>query len=207
MQLVGYRERQVEASDDRQHPGGSPTLIFNLGAPIGVTDVVGERIEVGTAGEVFYAGLHQSHCYSHSPGRQRGVQVKLTPVEAYALLGPVIGELTNRAVLLSNLDANPLKRAFGKHGPKPEAVVRTARSGAPAVRPELAWAWRQLDQSPGTPIRDLARVLGWSKRRLASRFHEAYGVNPKLAARLLRFESAVDKLRSEGTDAAIDCGY
>ena len=50
-------------------------------------------------------------------------------------------------------------------------------------------------------IEHLAAELGWSRKRLWSRFHSQIGLPPKRAAKLVRFDHAVHSLVA-GQDAA-----
>ena len=58
---------------------------------------------------------------------------------------------------------------------------------------------------------DVAGQVGWSRRHLAHRFTDEFGLSPKLAARVVRFERATTLLRSPGRPAlaevAAACGY
>ena len=57
----------------------------------------------------------------------------------------------------------------------------------------------------------MARRLGWSHRRLISRFREQIGLIPKLLARVIRFDRATTALRApearDLAEIAFDCGY
>jgi AraC-like DNA-binding protein len=82
-----------------------------------------------------------------------------------------------------------------------EIAARVAAS-APPPR-EVAWAWSRLAATDGAvPVGALAQQLGWSRKRLVGRFREHVGLAPKLYARLLRFQAAVELLW-----IALDCGY
>jgi AraC-like DNA-binding protein len=64
--------------------------------------------------------------------------------------------------------------------------------------------------SDGIRIAGIADDLGCSHKHLISRFREAFGMTPKTAVRLLRFEKAVGLIESQTptlADIAIDCGY
>ncbi|MCV7070741.1 helix-turn-helix domain-containing protein [Mycobacterium rufum] len=58
-------------------------------------------------------------------------------------------------------------------------------------------------------IGPLAAELGWSHRRLISRYRDAVGLPPKTVARIVRFERAAERLRggAELSAAAAECGY
>lgn len=77
---------------------------------------------------------------------------------------------------------------------------------------ELDGAWRLLTASNGTlKITRLAAEVGWSRRQFAERFRREFGLTPKIAARVMRFERANRMLRrparpSLATVATV-CGY
>ncbi|MBP2356058.1 transcriptional regulator GlxA family with amidase domain [Kribbella aluminosa] len=55
----------------------------------------------------------------------------------------------------------------------------------------------------------LADAVGWSRRRLLSRFRSQLGITPKRAAQLVRFDYAAHRLAA-GQSAAVvaaECGY
>jgi AraC-like DNA-binding protein len=76
---------------------------------------------------------------------------------------------------------------------------------------ELAWAWRRLAQGHGSiKIEGLAHNLGWSRRHFSERFRAAFGITPKTAARIFRFEHACRLIKDERpslAEAAFACGY
>lgn len=45
-------------------------------------------------------------------------------------------------------------------------------------------------------IEGIAEEVGWSRRHLAARFRSTFGVTPKVAARLFRFEAATPLLKA-----------
>lgn len=57
----------------------------------------------------------------------------------------------------------------------------------------------------------MATEVGWSRRHLTERFRAEYGLAPKVTARVLRFEQAVNRLKQRPTtrlaDLAADLGY
>ncbi len=63
--------------------------------------------------------------------------------------------------------------------------------------PELDWAWRRITGSHGAyRIDALAAEVGWSRKRLWSRFGSQLGLPPKQAAKLVRFDHAAHRLVS-----------
>jgi AraC-like DNA-binding protein len=54
--------------------------------------------------------------------------------------------------------------------------------------------------------------VGWSRQHLARRFHDEFGLSPKLAGRVVRFEKACRMLKSTPSfvsiaQVAASCGY
>jgi AraC-like DNA-binding protein len=66
------------------------------------------------------------------------------------------------------------------------------RALRPLVPPApAAWGWRRLESSQGlVPVHELAREIGFSRRHFSEVFQHAFGIAPKTAARIFRFERA-----------------
>jgi pimeloyl-ACP methyl ester carboxylesterase len=74
--------------------------------------------------------------------------------------------------------------------------------GHPAVDREVAHIWRRTRTSRGrVPVDRLADEVGWSRKRLWSRFRSQLGISPKGAARLVRFDHAAHLLAAAGVAA------
>jgi AraC-like DNA-binding protein len=208
---TGYDEWSAQPLSRREVPSGDVTLILSPDSELRVPE---RHVS-------FVAALHDSYTLVEHPGRQRGVEVRLTPLGAHALFGLPMHELTNRVVELDELagseygelaariwDVDGWERRF--------AVLDTALAARfAAARPvsgELAWAWGRLRASEGRAgIGGLAAELGWSHRRLIARFREQIGLPPKTLARVLRFERVSRLLRESAeprlAELAYDCGY
>jgi AraC-like DNA-binding protein len=50
--------------------------------------------------------------------------------------------------------------------------------------------WSRLHREPGLRVSDLGTELGWSRRHLTAAFTKEYGIGPRQAARLVRFQRA-----------------
>jgi AraC-like DNA-binding protein len=97
-----------------------------------------------------------------------------------------------------------------------EVLLRLLRADDP-VEPALRRSWSLVAAADGTlPVADLARTIGWSRQHLARRFAAEYGLTPKLAARIVRFERARRLLEATPArgiasptiaDVAAACGY
>ena len=79
-----------------------------------------------------------------------------------------------------------------------------------AVDPEVAFAWGQIVTSQGqVRVEQVAAEVGWSRKRLWSRFRSQIGLTPKRAAQLVRFDHAAHRLAA-GHGAAMvaaESGY
>jgi len=81
-----------------------------------------------------------------------------------------------------------------------------------AEPPAAAAAWTRLARCGGNlPIAALASDLGVSRRQLSERFRAEYGLSPKQAARVFRFECAAALIEAAPCGSlariAADCGY
>lgn len=153
--------------------------------------------------------------------RDRGiecVQVRLSPVVSQTMLGASPGELDG-AVSLEDLwgaDATRIRQQLAEASSWEERFRLTGRTldrrraaGSPIDR-ELAWAWDRILRDGGRGrIDELANELGWSRKRLWSRFQMQLGMAPKRAAGLVRFDHAAHRLvAGEGpSHAAAESGY
>jgi AraC-like DNA-binding protein len=169
----------------------------------------------------FAAGLHDAYALIEPVGPTAGVQIDLTPLAARRLFGVPMQELANRAAPLDDLlggRAGVLRDRLGEARTWPERFAILDQTfagwlaGGPVVSPGVEWAWSRLESSAGAiSITALARELGWSRKRLVVHFREDVGLGPKAAARVLRFEALVSRLRSgrrhSWAELALDLGY
>ncbi|MQY09148.1 hypothetical protein ACRB68_72600 [Actinomadura sp. RB68] len=212
----GYWEPVVAPSRRRTLPTRTVVVIVNLGPPLYLEVPDGPPARYGS----FAAGMHDGPgLYTH-PGGQRGVQLDLTPLGAYTLLGLPMARLTNVAADLADLcgpaAAELTERLLEAPGWAARFdlldrfLLRRLETG-PSPAPEVGHAWRLLARSHGTvPVGDIAAEVGWSRRHLAARFREQAGLAPKTMGRVLRFQRAVELLARDRLDrasAALACGY
>jgi AraC-like DNA-binding protein len=132
-----------------------------------------------------------------------------------------MNELTNRVVGLEDLFGRDGRELPERLANEPDWVQRfelldsvfiRAASDGPEPDAEVAYAWRQLCRTRGTAIiGEILTEIGWSRGRLATRFRGQVGLTPKAAARVLRFEGAVELLAEPGhrslASIASACGY
>lgn len=179
--------------------------------------------EIHTAHWSMVAGLHLAPALIRTHGFQHGIQLSLTPFGMRALLGLPAGAVAGDMVGTDDLGGLLPPQVHARLAEAPtwaarldlleDQLLTTLAADEAAQSPveaELTEAWRLLAASHGTArIEQVARQVGWSRRRLGSRFRAEYGVAPKAAARLLRFDHARQQAR-EGlalADVAARAGY
>ena len=218
----GFRVRDAEPG---RHLGlASPylTLIFTLDEPLVIARHVDPTAAPGSY-LTMAGGLHTSPAVIVHEGAQSGVQVQLDPLGARALFGRPAAEIASLdlpADLLLGPDATDLQERLRTAVDWPARFALLDRElgrrlldppTGPAHRPqpEVEHAWRRLRATRGrVAVSVLAREVGWSERHLAVRFRAEFGLAPKVAARVIRFDRARRRLRpGNGAEVAAACGY
>ncbi|MFI7275186.1 helix-turn-helix domain-containing protein [Streptomyces sp. NPDC049879] len=213
--MAGFRVHDLAALRMVPHP--SVTLSLEFGARSSVLDCAAGRQHrgsavagpgFGTGGGVRVRGEH-IEC----------VQVRLSPVIARAVLGASPAGLDGAVVPLDDLWGREASRIREQLGDVPswqgrfaltDALLARRYEAAPPVDPEVAWAWHRIVAGRGLARVDgLAAEVGWSRKRLWSRFRAQLGLPPKRAVRLVRFDHAAHRLvAGEGAArVAADAGY
>jgi AraC-like DNA-binding protein len=197
---AGYREHSAVPLRRREVPSGLCPVVLSLAPPIRLHGPAGPVVR-----RSFLAGMHDAAVVAEFTGTQAGVQVDLSPLGVYVLLGRPLPELTNRAPALDELGVPALAALPDQLGADAGGARRLARVNAVLLRllaasaarpdPEVTWAWRRLVHSAGScDVGRLAAGCGWSRRHLLTRFREQVGLSPKAAARALRFRHAAELL-------------
>jgi AraC-like DNA-binding protein len=173
-------------------------LILSIGPEI---DVVAQT-DPSTAPRRYrtvLAGLHDAPALISHDGNQEGVSVLFSPLGTRALLGCPASELWHMS-----LEADEV---VGSHGTELSERLHEAADwderfaacdrilsrllGQRYAPPELAEAWRILVRSGGNVrVAELAAEVGYSRQHLRARFSQEFGLGPKRAARLIRFDRA-----------------
>lgn len=147
------------------------------------------------------------------------VQVRLSPVIARAILGASPADLDGAVVSLDDLWGREASRMCERIGEVSswqdrflltDALLARRHEAGPPVDPEVAWAWRRIVVSRGLARVDgLAAEVGWSRKRLWSRFRSQLGLPPKQAVKLVRFDHAAHRLVAgeRAARVAADTGY
>ncbi len=217
---VGYAERTAAPLRRREVPHGGVVLILSFGDPIEVASARRSPFEPRRFTS-FVAGIHDVHVVTEYVGRQHGIEVNLTPLGAFRLLGVPMREFANEVVELDAVLGRQIESALDRLATGADWQARFELldgllTGWMADGPDpdrgVAWAWHQLRQAHGgVAIADLADEIGWSRRHFANRFRDQIGLPPKPVGRILRFQRAVDLLGRDpaGTiaDVAAEAGY
>ena len=170
----------------------------------------------------FVAGLSDRADVVDQSGEIECLDLKLTPLGAYTLLGVPMSGLTNGVTDLADVLGPDAARLT-------ERLANTADRAAPVRRARRVPAGSR-GRRPGTGARGGVGVaaaaghargraggrrwpteVGWSRRHLVTRFHEQVGLPPKTAARVVRFSSLLRRIEDAGawqwSRIAAECGY
>ncbi|OLZ63766.1 AraC family transcriptional regulator [Streptomyces sp. IMTB 2501] len=211
--MAGFRARTTAPVDLSVVPYPAVTVAVDLGDG---------RLAVGDGNGGQHHGsvvVGLASCGVRGHGRDiECLQVRLSPVVAHAVLG-ASAELGGTVVSLDDL--------WGRDGARTQEQLRAAGSwddrfaiveaalarrheAGRAVDPEIAFVWRQMLTNPGAArVERLAAEVGWSRKRLWSRFRTQTGLSPKRAAQLVRFDHAAHRLAAGHSAAlvAAEIGY
>ncbi len=228
----GYQQAGVDPAVHRGLPSPFMTVIITLDDPL----VIARHPDPGQPGgsyDTLAGGLHSSPAVIVHDGRQSGIQLAVSPLGARAILGLPAGELASIDVdgsaVLGRLAGQLRERVLAAAGWAARfavidevlrAQIDATADGSRACRASeyerLAAAWRMLRRSGGTmPIARLADEIGWSDRHLRQLFSTEFGLTPKLAARVIRFDRARRELQRRAgagqpaalAELAVSAGY
>lgn len=170
----------------------------------------------------FTAGLHTGHVRMDSAGTAECLQIDFTPIGARLFFGIAMDALAGRMVSLDDLgdrQVRTLGERLAEMTDRQERIalaerfviarIAQARAG---ISPELLHAFGRIHRAHGdVRVTDIARDLGWSRRRLVERFRDEIGLAPKSVARIVRFthatEIATRSATADWADIAFACGY
>ncbi|WP_433658970.1 helix-turn-helix domain-containing protein [Nocardia sp. CA-128927] len=218
---VGYRMTGYPAGLHRGLPSAHMTFIISIGPTI---DVVAQTDPSQSPQDYrcSVSGLQASTALISHTGHQEGVSVALTPLGSRALFGVPAAALWDTSVEFADV-VGPMGRELWERLQEPlswperfatvDRILTKMAYPDRVVAPELTWAWRALVDSGGTrSVSSLVEDIGWSRQHLARRFGNEFGLSPKLAARITRFERARRMLERTPSfitiaQVAASCGY
>jgi AraC-like DNA-binding protein len=215
-----YAGSRIRGAPESQHaglPSRHLDLIISLAKPIEITRMPGAQLP--GAYSAFVAGLQQAPALVRMAGDLDCLHIFLKPGAARALLGVSGRELAAQVLHLADIDhamCDELMDRLGRVCSWRERFAVVDRVLEAQLRPvavpgAIASAWRCLARSHGTtPVYELARQVGFSRRHFGERFASEFGIAPKAAARIFRFEHACRLfLRTPGriVDVAMASGF
>jgi AraC-like DNA-binding protein len=215
----GYRER-AQTSVRRRLPATSLIpVILSFGERLEVEELAdGEG--AGRSYESLVAGFQPGHALTRFTGSQFALNLYLSPLGVYRILGIPgsalawgVHDLENVAPSLARSLPDrlaSLRTWTERFAVVDEVLVRMLDRG-PEPDPLVNWVWRRLQASGGqVRISDLVARSGWSHRHVISRFRDQIGVTPKVAANVIRFERTATALASKKlslAEVAVTHGY
>jgi AraC-like DNA-binding protein len=217
--MAGFRDRGTTAVGQRAIPHPAVTLALEFGAGPLILDDAAGRQQRGSL--VAGLGFGADGVWVRGANFE-AVQVRLSPVVARAVLRVSPADLSGRVVGLDDVWGAQVSQireqlnAASSWADRFEIVDALladrcqARGAGSSLDPEVAWAWDCILVSHGgVRVESLAAEVGWSRKRLWSRFHSQIGLPPKRAAMLVRFDHAAHRLaaREDIARVAADGGY
>ena len=211
--MAGFRQRVPAPLDIAMVAHPAVTLLIDLGEGGGIVcDTRGRRERGSVVIGLMPGELRAGGCVGEC------LQIRLEPDVAAAALG-ASPELSGTMA--------PFSDVWGRDAGRIEDRLRAAASWderftiaadvlgrrldvRSPVDPEVAHAWRRTLTSRGlVRVDSLAGEVGWSRKRLWSRFGAQLGTSPKRVARLVRFDHAAHLLAAghAAADVATESGY
>lgn len=213
--MAGFRQRVPGAADIAMVPHPSVSLFVDLTEGTGLVYDTHGRRERGTV----VIGLLPGELRTVGSGSAiECLQIRLSPPVAAKVLGAAT-EFSGTVVSLEDVwgrDAERVEDRLRGAATWDERFAIASRilgrrlDSHPPVDPEVAHTWRRMRAGRGrVRVDGLAEEVGWSRKRLWSRFGAQLGTTPKRAARLVRFDHAAHLLAAGHAPAGVaaDSGY
>ena len=225
--VEGCARPSVRALLARDHVGFTETArtfdSWLLPPPTSITLIINVGETFGELPAAFVAGLDDTYSVVTLGAAVSCVDVKLSPLGAYRVLGGMtMSELTGATVDLSALLGDPGRRLLESVRGAPDWSERFAlldrflagrAQTGPQPRPEVAHVWQRLVNGTGrVPIGALATEVGWSHKHLITKFTQQVGLAPRTLARIVRFNQILHRLQRSArpvrwSELAQACGY
>jgi len=212
--ICGYRITGCRPGTHVGMPSADITCVFDLGNGL---DLSGLDLPGIRRFPTSFSGLCTGPATIHHDGTQHGIMLYLTATGLHDLFGlparEIAGSVIDLNALLGRDGAELAERVRSAPGWSGLAVLTQILLDRMPGRPAddlAAQTWQRLQAAGGArSVESLAAESGWSVRHLSGRFTAEFGIGPKAAARLLRFERSVRAVQRCTTlaDAAYACGY
>jgi len=213
----GFRYADLDPGHHAGLPSGNLTFIISLADPIDIVAMPGRQDPARS--EAFVGGLHLRPAWMAHDGHGAGIGIEVSPLASRAIFGMPAAELSSQIIDLTDLLGAEARRLLGMLAETtswPErfalvdGVLASLRRDASSPAPEMVMAWTALSEAGGNlPIARLAEKVGYSRRHLSKCFSAEFGMSPKEAARILRFERTCGLLDVglSLSEAAVTGGY
>jgi AraC-like DNA-binding protein len=220
LRYEGYTERGASPAVFRELPSTIVPIIIDLDAGWTVAHrqhVGGAPLRLGS----FVAGITDGPVLVGHAGSASCLQVDLTPLGARRLTGMPMSEMANQSVPIDDVLGRFGRELVQRVGEAPDwaarfalvdDAIRARLRDTSSVDAGIEWSLRRIVDSGGsTGIGQLAAELGWSHRRLISRYRDGVGLPPKAVARIVRFERLATMLTADPSadwaHLALTCNY
>jgi AraC-like DNA-binding protein len=218
----GYDVRGLAPGRHRGLPSPYLTLVVTFGPGLELERPDGGRDRFAAC----VGGLHEVPERIVHDGRQSGVHLTVHPLAARALFGLPAAELATVTVEAADVLGTAGRELAARIADTEDAgwddrfaalddvLLRLLHRDASDPGAEVRHAWRVLTAPAPAGVGALARDVGWSGDHLGRRFRAEFGVGPKVAARMARFDRTrreVARRAGDGTlvlaDVAATHGY
>jgi AraC-like DNA-binding protein len=180
-----------------------------------------DRRRITTVKGAWISGQHSGHIIFESANQSRMIGARFRPGGAWPFLGLPVAEVNDAVVEMDCLWGTGMSSLRDRLLEAPDvdarfevldAALRARAGGRLDQDRAVAFAVRRVMRNPGeVAVRRLADDLGFSQKRLVSRFRDCVGLKPKALARVFRFQHVLhrsigDPARS-WTQLAHEAGY
>lgn len=210
--LLGFHQERAGFEQWLEPPRPALTLMIDLEGAL--------RVEGTELPGAWVGGLSDTYTLVGFGGTYASLDIELTPLGAYTLVGRPLRDLAGRSVAFEDLFGASGRRlgerirelsGWDQRFDALEAFLLERARAGPRPSPAVAWALARLGATAGQArIESLASELGCSRRYLHAKFTEQVGLPPKMVARLVRFEHLCRGLEREPVrwaDLAHEAGY
>jgi AraC-like DNA-binding protein len=225
----GYRQAGVPPANHAGLPSPYLTVIFTLDEPLTIA-AHPDPAQPGGDYLTLAGGLHTAPALITHEGCQSGIQLAVSPLAARALFGGPANELVSLDVEGTEVYgglATEIQERIRSAATWPARfavldevmaakVASSQDDGRHDVSAEVCFAWERLLATGGRiAMSALAEETGWSARHLRAKFAAEFGLSPKAAARVVRFDRTRRLLQRRAASGlpldlaalAAHCGY